>query len=165
MAAKRKKPKKPVTLPFTGDHGTGTEAATADTVLVPIKGQKHNRTARRQRRNTLAEMHERGELSLRQWQAGDEIQCAWAACEKLSSGSPLKEQVDTSARPDQHMAARIDAQSRFNRAMAAVPSKHRRLVEIVCWFNQPIRSAPGRQASAKEALRYALEQVANHLRY
>jgi len=166
MAAKRrKKPKSQVTLPYTGDHGPNTAAATRDTELVPIEGQEHNRTARRQRRNTLIEMHQRGELSLRQWQAGDEIQMAWAKCEQLASGSPLKERVDTSARPDQAMAARIDAQSRLNRAMAAVPPNQRRVVEAICWHNEPVRNLPGRQANAKAALRYALEQVANFLRY
>lgn len=162
-----RKRRRPAPLPFTGDHGPGTEAATAGTVVIPVKGEEHNRTARRQRINILDHLHHRYKsLSLRQYQAGIEIRDAHGTVEKLSSGGPLKETVDASPRPDATIAMQVDAMSRLKRAMEAVPAGSMRfVVEHVCWYNQPLHTVPPQHANASANLKVALELVANHLRY
>jgi len=167
MAAKRrKKPKSQVTLPYTGDHGPNTAAATRGTELIPIEGQEHNRTARRQRICVLDKLHHRyGTLDLRQYQAGMEILSAYAHVEKLSSGGPLKEQVDNSPRPDAVVASQVDAQSRLHRAMGAVPDQLRFVVEHVCWYNRPLSMLPRKSKIGGTLLKLALERVANRLGY
>ncbi|MDG4650101.1 hypothetical protein P6F26_16760 [Roseibacterium sp. SDUM158017] len=159
--------KKAVTLPqFTGDHGTGTAAAMAQTFLEPMKNDDGkpdpNKRARRRRIEVIDHLTS---LSLRQYQAAREIRDAYCQCEKLSSGSPLKEQVDSSARPDATMAIQVDAMSRLRRAMKMVPNHMRPIVEAVCWHNTQIKDLPVTRGVAISTLQGAMTCVANHLRY
>lgn len=160
------KRKKPVTLSeFNGDHGTGTKAAKAGTIMERLDGP--NKMARRRRINRLDDMSARGQISLRQYQAGQEIQLAWCQCETLSSGGELKEQVDASPKPDATIARQVDAQSRLQFAMTAVPSAMRYVIEHVCWYNRPMHELPSgsRNGSHAANLKVALDLVANKMRY
>lgn len=155
-------------LPLGGDHGTGTAAAMAGKVLKPIvdvDGKNPNSMARLCDDDQLANMDF---LSMRQYQAGMEIRNAWSGVEKLSSGSELKEQVDSTPKPDATMAIQIDAQSRLVNAMSAVPGDMRDVVEHVCWYNKPItqKIGKGRQHYDRRAeFQVALDLVANRLGY
>jgi hypothetical protein len=162
-----RKRKNPVTLPqFTGDHGTGTSLAQAGTYLEPLKTDDGkpdpNKRARRRRIEVIEHLTF---LSLRQYQAAREIRDAYCQCEKLSSGSPLKEQVDSSSRPDATIAIQVDALSRLRRAMKAVPSHLRPTVEAVCWRNEPLEKLRVCRAVAVSDLQGAMTCVADHLRF
>lgn len=165
MPKKKKKPSKPAIPSFNGDHGTGTAAAMAGTTVEPMlndQGNNPNNMGRRRRVNQIEKMTD---LSLRQHQAAMHIQEAFCRVEMLSSGSELKERVQSSPKPDATIAAQIDAQSALYHAMAAVPSAMRYVVEHVCWHNLPLYLADkGRKhGSAKANLKVALDLVANKL--
>lgn len=153
-------------LPLGGDHGTGTAAAMAGKTLRPIvndDGKNPNNMARLCEDDQLANMEF---LSMRQYQAGMEIRNAWCGVEKLSSGGELKEQVDSTPKPDAQMAVIIDAQSRLVNAMRDVPKDMRDVVEHVCWHNLPLRRLKGSRYAARQSeLQVALDLVANRMRY
>lgn len=162
-----RKRKNTVRLPqFTGDHGTGTAAAMAQTFLEPLKNDDGkpdpNKRARRRRIEVVDHIPS---LSQRQHQAAREIRDAYCQCEKLSSGSPIKEQVDTSARPDATMAMQVDAMSRLRRAMKAVPNHMRPVVEAVCWHNRSLDELAVSREVAVSDMQGAMTLVADHLRY
>ncbi len=159
MPKKKRKP----SLPYTGDHGTGTTAARAGTVIELVEGQEHNRTGRRRRKDRLSDFT----LSMRQMQAGKKIRDAWCRVEMLSSGSPLKEQVDSSAKPDAVIASQVKARDRLSFLMSAVPSAMRDVVEHVCWRNEKITEMNnGLPYGANSAnFKVALDLVANKLNY
>lgn len=159
--------KNKITLPaFNGDHGTGTTLATMGTIIEEItndEGRNPNNVARRRRVEAIDAM--RG-LSMRQWQAAREIRDAYCQCEKLSSGSPLKEQVDSSPKPDETIAIQVDAQSRLHRAMAGVPSGiPRKIVEAICWENKRPEDLPQAWANVSAQFKITMDLVANKLRY
>jgi len=159
----RQKPSPPE---WNGDHGPRTSAALADTYLEPITsddGSNPNKMARRRRKDALSGFS----LSMRQEQAGRKIQDAYARNEMLSSGSPLKEQVDASPKPDATIAAQVDARSMLVFVMSAVPRDFRQLVEHVCWFNQPLATFNGKLTDGGHTacFKIALDLVANKLRY
>jgi len=168
MGKQMRKPRKKVTLPpFVGDHGTGTAAATAGTVLEPItdaEGRNPNRQARRRRVNAIDEITS---LSMRQAQAAKAIEIAYCRVEQLSSGGEIKERVQSSPKPDQTVAIQCDANSRLVQVMAAVPSAMRAVVEHVCWHNRPLSAMRpvNMRASHTAGLKVALDLVANRLRY
>ena len=160
---KRQKPTKPI--PYNGDMGTGTRAATAGTVVEALTnddGSNPNHMGRRR----VVERYEDMGLSLRQYQAAKEIRDAWCEVQMQSSGGPLKEQVDASPRPDETIAEQTDAQSRLERAMRKVPNGiPRRIVEAICWNNQDPKSLPKEWANVSAQFKITLDLVANHLRY
>ena len=159
--------KKAITLAMQGDHGPQTAAQRRNTELVPVDGANPNRIYIKRTKNVLKEMHMNRKLSMRQYQAGSEIQEAYAGCEKLSSGSPLKEQVDSTPRPDRFIAAQVDAQSRLERAMRQVTNESRAVIEAVCWHNSTVSViASGRHhRQQSEILQNTLEKVADVLGY
>lgn len=165
MAKARRKPKKPGPLPWNGDHGTGTPLALADSDLEPLEedGKNPNRMARRRRKDRLNDY----KLSMRQEQAGKAIRDAWCRAEMNSSGGPLKEQVDSSPKPDSTITAQVEAQSRLVFVMGAVPSAMRDVVEHVCWHNRKMSDLKnGRLIETNRAnLKVALDLVANRLKY
>ena len=146
--------------PYNGDHGTGTQAANANTEIVPLQDDPNNR-ARRQKRNVLKGMLSLNLLTMRQWQAGEAIQIAHLRYEMLSSGGELKERVQSSPKPDATMDVQVDAVSRFIHVMAGVPRADRAIVEAVCCHNAPLRSitAPRRM----QRLRASLDRVADYM--
>ena len=162
---------RPVSVPpLGGDHGTKTAAALAGTELIEIKnecGENPNHMGRRQRVNIAQRMMERGLLSMRQYQAADAIQRAYGAVQSLSSGGELKEQVDSSPKPDATVAAQVEANSRLIFLMGAVPQQTRPVVENVCFQNKPVTHlVKGRKAMlAYNQLSMALDLVANKLGY
>lgn len=151
-------------LPWNGDHGTGTDAARAETVLMPIDGSNPNRFARRQRVNRIQQMTKAGFLTLRQAQAAEAIQEAYCRVQMLSSGGALREQVDSSPKPDATIAAQCDATSRLVNVMKAVRRSDRHIVEAVCWHNQPFRALSSSKRSAVR-FRAAMDMVADHMMY
>lgn len=161
MPKRKRKPSKP--LPFTGDHGTGTTAATRGTVIEPVEGQEHNRTGRRRRKNAIDAI----KLTMRQEQAARAIEDAWCRLQMCFSGGALKEQVDASPRPDAAIAAQIDAQSRWQNVTKTLLNSERRLVRWVCCDNQPITLAARKigEVRATERFRVAMDRVADHLRF
>ena len=168
MASAGKRNKKSVSIkapPWAGDHGTGTKAAMAGTVVLPLEGDNPNRFARRQRIGQVDALKER--LSQRQWQAAKAIEDAYCRVQMLSSGAPLKEQVDSSPRPDATVSTQTDAQSRLNFVMSKVPAEARDVVEHVCWYNRPMSTmTKGRKHYNRMAdFKVALDLVANHMRF
>lgn len=158
---KRKKP----TLAYVGDHGTGTDAAIAGTYLEPITHDGKPDPNRRARRRRVEVIETLSFLSMRQLQAAQEIRNAYCRKEMMSSGGPLKEQVDTSPRPDVFAASQVDAETRWRRCIDPVPRHMRKTVEAVCCANTPLRQLPVRYEVAKSDLQGALTLVANALRY
>jgi hypothetical protein len=151
-----------ITLPeaprgYNGDHGTGTQAAMSGTRLVPIASDP-NRRAYRQR----VDVYLRLDLDARQAQTAKLIRDAYCRVEMLSSGQPLKERVQASAKPDQTIDRQVDAQSRLVHVMRAVPRAHRAIVEHVLWHNRPLRSLDGFPRSGAR-LRASLDAVADFL--
>lgn len=154
----RQKPSKPI--PFNGDHGTGTQAAMAGTVLEPLvdeRGGNPNNLGQRRRMDVIEALG----LDMRQKQAATAIRDAHCRVEMLSSGGELKEQVDASPKPDAAVAAQVDALSNRSRYMAAVPRDFRKVVEHVCWNNQPISKLPGSRNSHSACFKVAMDLVAN----
>lgn len=149
-----------------GDHGTGTEAAMASTVLVAVPDDK-NGMKRRQRIGALELVYKSGGMTIRQFQAGKEIRDAFEATQK--SPPAIKEiQVDSSPKPDATIDVQCDAQSRYAHAMSGVPGPYKHIVEHVCCENFPISDLPGSQVmgdSHKACLFVALDCAANVLRY
>ena len=161
----RRKPYKPTegVEPVRGDHGTGTAAATASTVLVAVPDDK-NGMKRRQRIGALESIM--GKLSQRQYQAGKEIRDAFE--ETQTSPPAIKEiQVDVSPTPDATIDVQVDAQSRFAFAMSAVTPIGKEVVNHVLLQNRPITelAGGGMVAINTQKLRNALTRVADKLRY
>lgn len=148
-------------LPWKGDHGTGTAAATAGTVVVPLEGP--NRMAQRRKVCVIDSLTS---LTLRQHQAAHAIRDAYGRVEMLSSGGPLKERVQSSPKPDATVAAQVDAQSRLVRCTRAVLRADRAIVDHVCWHNRPITEL-GRMGYPRAMARFvaAMDRVADSLGY
>ncbi|MBM1556678.1 hypothetical protein JQV19_08460 [Sulfitobacter mediterraneus] len=152
--------------PWNGDHGTGTPAANVGTVVREVltdDGRNPNRMAQRVRVNVIDTLTS---LTLRQVQAAKEIQNAYGKVESLSSGGPLKEQVQSSPKPDAVISAQVDAQSRLARAMKAVLRSERQIVEHICWHNerpQTLTRTERRRWLAR--FQQSMDRVADHLRY
>jgi hypothetical protein len=162
-AGRKRKPRK-VTLKadFTGDHGTGTAAATRGTVVLPIKGDK-NGTGQRRRIHILTMLARTGKLTQRQFQAGEAIELAYCNVEKLSSGGELKEAVQSSPKPDAAISRQVDVMSQLVYVKKAIPRAQLQLVEHVCEQNRALRTSGVRRALPR--LQSALDRVADHLRY
>lgn len=161
LTKRKRKPSKPAA--FTGDHGTGTRAATAGTLIEPVEGQEHNKTGRRRRKDRLSDFS----LSMRQMQAGTAIRDAWCRVEMLSSGSALKAPVDASPKPDAVIGSQVEAMGRLSFVMSAVPRAARGVVEHVCWHNEKITELSNGLPYATNSANFkvALDLVANKLRY
>lgn len=155
---KREGRKACISLPPTGDHGTGTDAANAQTLLIPVRGQEHNRTARRQR----VEAWKRISFTMRQAQAAQALRDAYCGVESLASGGPLKERVQSSPKPDQAIDIQVAKQSRLIKLLRAVPPTSRRVVDHVFRENKPLRALDKTPRSAAR-LRLALDRVADHM--
>ena len=158
----RKKPHKP--LPFGGDHGTGTALANRNTVLEPClndEGKNPNNMGRRRRREAFQAFA----MSQRQVQAAEAIRNAYCKNEALSSGSPLKERVDASPKPDATIDVQVSARSRLVFVMSGVPSAMRPVVEWVCWKNRPVTEMPGPVEMHRANFKVAMDLVANRLGY
>ena len=164
----RRKPHTPTEgiEPVRGDHGTGTRAAMASTVLVAVPDDK-NGMKRRQRIGALELVLKNSGMSQRQYQAGKRIRDTFEATQ--SSPPAIKEiQVDTCPTPDATIDVQVDAQSDYAFAMSAVPPRFKHIVEHVCVENRPISQLPGSQimgGSHRACLMVALDLVANRLRY
>lgn len=161
----RRRPAAPP-LPWNGDHGPQTAAATAGTYLEPVEdeqGRNPNRMARRRRKSAIEAIN----LTMRQEQAAKAIQDAYGRLEMCTSGGPLKEQVDSSPKPDAAIAAQVDAQSWWVHVTRPLLRSERRLVEWVCIENQSIQLAGRRigERRATERFRTAMDRVADWLRY
>jgi len=152
-------------MPFRGDHGTGTAAAMAGTELVEVEGDK-NRMGRRQRVEQVEWMMKRGLLDMRQYQAAQAIRDAYCRAQMLSSGSPLKERVQASPKPDATIAAQVDAVSRLAHVMRPVLRSDRMIVESICWHNYPVTQL-GRMGVVRGTARFriAMDRVADWLRF
>lgn len=157
--------------PLVGDHGTGTSAATASTVLEPIKdekGRNPNNMGRRRRVSQIDRLKEK--LTMRQIQAAEAICDAYQRVEMLSSGSPLKERVQASPKPDATIDMQVSAQSWLAHVMRGVPGRPeqcREVIEHICWYNRPVSDlATGRKHVGYMAmLKVSLDLVANRLGY
>lgn len=145
-----------ITLPYAGDHGTGTAAAREGALLVPIKSDP-NRRARIQR----IDAYKRIPLTMRQEQAARAIRDAYCRVEMLSSGGPLKERIQSSPKPDQTIDVQVAAQSALHWAMAAVSRVNRPIVEHVLWHNRSLRSLNIPRCGNR--LRDTLDRVADHI--
>jgi hypothetical protein len=150
---------------LNGDHGTGMQAANHNTMLEPIADSPNN-MGQRKRINRIEWLMARGWLNIRQYQAAQAIEDAYAQVESLSSGSELKEQVQSSPKPDAVIAAQCDANSRLTHVMKPVLKSQRKIVEHVCWHNLPMSTIAGpAKVRSAHRLRDALNLVADHLQY
>ncbi|MGH1414849.1 MAG: hypothetical protein ACRBB0_15280 [Pelagimonas sp.] len=167
--AKRRKGGRPrkakISLPqFNGDHGTGTAAATHSTLVVPVKDSP-NRVANRRRIDALDRIIARDILTMPEQQAAKAIRDAYSRTEALSSGGEMKEQVDSSPKPDASIAAQVDAMSHWAHVMAPIRTD-RAIIEHVCCHGQPLRTLPTKYRRRSMArLRDQLIKVAVHLEY
>ena len=161
----RRKPATPQP-PWGGDHGTGTSAANAGTVLEEVtndQGENPNRMKRRRRKSAIENIN----LSMRQEQAAKAIEQAWCRVQELSSGMPLKEQVDSSPKPDAVIAAQVEAQGNWVWVTSPLLRSEIDLVRWVCCENQSINKA-SRMIGEKRAIerfQNAMDRVANHMKY
>ncbi|MGB1215828.1 MAG: hypothetical protein ACPG4X_20840, partial [Pikeienuella sp.] len=127
-------------------------------------GSNPNNMARRKKVNRIDQMTS---LSMRQIQAAKAIENAHCRVEMQSSGSPLKERVQSSPKPDKTIAHQVDAQSHLVFVMGAVPTAMRYVVEHLCWHNRPISDLgpSDKRGNHYANLKVALDLVANRLRY
>jgi len=137
---RRKATTKP--LPWNGDHGPGTQAATAGTELQPVEGDNPNRMARRQRR-TLAEIYRaRGLLTKEQADAAEDLLDAW---EETQTGSTLeKVKVDIVGRPKGMSEQLIWKARQLAHVTSSIPKELRAIV-----FDTVIEQAPIENRSSR----------------
>lgn len=169
MAKKRKtrarqKPAAPI--PYGGDHGPKTHAATAGTYLEEIKndkGENPNHIARRRRKSAIDALS----LTMRQGQAARAIEEAWCRLESCSSGSPLKQKVQASPKPDAVIDMLVAAQGRWIEVTSAVLMSDMPIVRHVCCENRPITEMSRRMGivRAQDRFRKAMDRVADRLRF
>lgn len=171
-----KRKRKPVTLAdFGGDHGTGTQAAKAGSKLEEMQnddGANPNRMARRRR--VLQSARWEKKLSMRQYQAAQTIEQAFARVEALGSGGDsvgrmmdLQQRVDASPKPDATVDIQTSTQGRLIFVMKPVPRSVRPVIEHMFWHNKPLGNfAQGRSFYDRTAeVKVALDLVANALGY
>ena len=169
--------KKKITLaPLIGDHGTGTLAANMGTSLEPLVDSqgKRNPNNMGRRRRKLQSLVWQDKLSLRQVQAAEAIERAYAGVERLGSGGDsigrmidLRTSVDASPKPDATIDVQAGAQSQLVRVMKAVPKAARPVIEHLFWHNRALSQfAQGKAFYNRTAeIKVALDLVANHMRY
>jgi hypothetical protein len=147
--------------PWGGDHGTGTKAATEGTTIVKLDGP--NNMGQRVRMCAIDALTS---LTMRQAQAAHAIREAYGRVEMLSSGGPLKEQVDSTPQPDATIAVQMDAQSRLVECTRAILRSDRSLVDGICYTNTPL-GVMARQGHVRPLARFAqcMDRVADHLGY
>ena len=115
--------------PWLGDHGTGTAAANLNTLLEPLKNYP-DRRARRRRVDNVTRLL--GRLTAGQYTMAVAIQHAMAKREQLSSGSPIKEKVDSCPDPTAPAAALEQATSDLRRYTDHLLRSERALVGAIC---------------------------------
>lgn len=148
-ARKTRKSRKSVSVaptPFNGDHGTGTRAAMAGTVVEEItneKGENPNHIGRR-RRILQSDVWEE-KLSMRQLQAAQAIERAYARVDALGSGGDsigrmldLRTSVDASPKPDATIDVQTSARSHLVHVMRGVPGAARPVIEHLFWYGMEI---------------------------
>ena len=153
------------TLPqMGGDHGTGTQAAMAGMQMVTLEGP--NNMAQMVRVNVIDAMLRRKMLTMRQWQAAKAIQHAHGRLESLSSGSELKEWVQSSPKPDATVDAQCAAVSQYVYVTTAVPRAQRGLVEWICHDNRPSHLYARKRNEVRPLARFrvVMDMVADHMR-
>ena len=147
--------------PWVGDHGTGTAAQRADTEYVKQEGP--NNVAHLRRKDRVRDLIPK--LTMRQHQAAQEIQNAYACNEMLSSGGPLKEQVDATPRPDAAIASQVNAQSRLERCTRPLLRSEVGLVRAICWENAPVTQIAAMYPRWLARFATAMDRVADRLGY
>ena len=161
-----------VSLPkikLSGDHGTGTLAATAGTELVPLvdeKGSNPNNIGRRQRISIINRMLRDGKLTQRQYQAAEAIQIAYERVQALQGSIQIRERVDASPRPDAAITMQVERISRLAHVTKPIRRRDRFIVEHVCCHNKPLgqlRAIGGPRGYQR--LTDNLERVADFLRF
>lgn len=148
-------------VPLGGDHGTGTHAATAGTIVSALtdeKGKNPNNMGRRRRIEVIGTLA----LTMRQEQAAKAIRDAFCRVQRLSSGGELKERVQSSPKPDATIAMQVDASSQWVYVMKAVKPVNRRIIEHVCCDNLPLVELVGYKQS-RVRLAQTLDCVADHI--
>lgn len=141
-------------IKLAGDIGPDTPAQMYGANVVVATGENPNNIRQKRRENILERMHKNGTISIRQLQAGQEIQIAFCNCERLSSGSSdyARPIVDNTPVPDRFIDRQVNAHTKLKFAMASVPSIARADIESVCWRNENIPTAKDRRAAFKMAL-------------
>ena len=164
MSSKKHRKPRSLKVPrFTGDHGPETAAQRQGTVIEAVRGEEHNNTGRRRRVNVLESLLRSDKITQRQYQAGEAIEKAYCRVQMLSSGSELKEWVQSSPKPDAAVSRQCDVIGHYAHVMKAVPRTQRKLISHVCEKNQPLRTSGLRRAG--DRLRSVLDRVADHLKY
>jgi len=158
-------------LPWNGDHGTGTAAATAGTEFEQATDNPNdtnpNNMGRRVRVNVIQPMIKRGSLTMRQGQAAQAIQQAHCKVEMLSSGGELKEQVQSSPKPDATIDVQVERMGELVFVTRPILRGDRALVEWVCYHNRPVHTFARMTGNSRplDRFRMAMDRVADQMRY
>ncbi|MGB7244277.1 MAG: hypothetical protein WBC93_19610 [Sulfitobacter sp.] len=137
----RPRKRKGVSLPppLGGDHGTGTPAANAGTVVKPIDGKNPNNLGRRVRESQLEIYYKKGLLTKDHLNAGMLLLCAFEATQ---GGSPAikKVNVDHSPKPDHAIEIMLKRIGGYSAIMKHVPKTSRSIISRVAVHDLPIES-------------------------
>ena len=115
------------------DLGTGTAAATMNTVIRPVPADANGRK-RRQRMSSLELLLKNGDITPRQFIAGETISDAFA--ETIRSPAAIQEiQVDTPPSRGPDHASSIDRRREYLRLMGMVPKRSKAIVTVICALN------------------------------
>lgn len=173
MTKKRKSQarRKPYTPPTNWDTGPDTWAQSRMKVIEdatwtdPETGKEVNPNGvRRACRLSVCETYRRQHLlTKRQAAAAEAVLYAWERNQRTPPAIK-KVNVDTSSRPDAHIAILIDRVSAYTWVIGKVPQEARGLVEFVCRDDNFITALPGyRRSIDMQRLRVALDDLADNL--
>lgn len=169
--SRKSRARKPYTPPTQWDTGPNTQAQRRMKVVEdatwtdPETGKEVNPNGvRRARRLSVCETYRRqGLLSKRQASAAEAVLFAWERNQRTPPAIK-KVNVDTSSKPDAHIAILIDRVSAYVWVIGKVPSDVRGLVEFVCRDDNFITALPGyRRSIDMQRLRVALDDLADEI--
>lgn len=151
-------------IPFNGDHGTGTPAAIAGTVLEPLDAVNNpNHMGRRYRKDVYKSLS----LTMKQEQAAKALRDAYCRVDALSSGnSEVKVRVQSSPKPDHATDRQCEVESKFLYLTKKSTRIDLKLFNHVLNRNRPIAEMNRAKVHILIPLfKYALDRVALHMRY
>lgn len=147
MGKIKAKKRGPYTPPTTWDAGPNTAAQKAGKVVEdvtetdPTTGKRVNPNGvkRARRIDMIESYHKRGRVTDRQMRAALKLREAYEAT--LRGPAAIKEiQVDSSPKPDQHVAITIDRMSKFIAISRHIPQPYAGIVEHVAIHNRSVGS-------------------------
>ena len=172
--------RKPVTLsaaPTPADRWASppdTPAQRAGVVIEPAcwtdpetGAQMNPNNVKRFRRIDMAESyHKRGKLDLRQFEAAKSLRDAWEATQRTAPAIKAI-QVDSSPKPDAHVAIQIDRASELSAISKHIPAESKAVIDMVVFSNHSVAHHPAYRnrnlAKGMRLLQSGLDAVAEGL--